>query len=643
MRLLIAALAAALLAPASASAAPFAALPFVTIAGGTSCVRAAGAPGELVAWTPEGASFLRATASGLTREPAASLGRPESCPAAATRPNGTGVAAAPVSGAMAVALREPGGAWGTPAKLIVPSTTAVTDLATAVSDRGDALVVWTEMNFQSRRIRTRVRVARRAAGGAFGAVQTLTSSDNPGFSASIDAGVAADGTAIVLWSHTAGEETSYHAIADVAIAAPGAPFGAAQRLTASLGDGLALAVAADGRALAAFAEGTRVRIAERLPGGPFGPAQTLGSGDGSRIAVALGSGDQAFVAWGEPFDSDTTYARRADASGFAPPIELTPPSLPGAGVFGLAGFATGGLVEGVSGGGGRPPDFAGPDLRVAYAAGGRVVLSWGDRRERGGLRWAAAHVATVSTDDSFATQVLNGPLRDAESISPVVLENGVAAVAWGDNGRDDGRLHLAAEGATAAPLPAPRVRIGKPERTALRSTQSLVLPVTCSAACDLRATGRRLTSSESLPRAGTVRLRFSGEGYPATVHGGRVPITVLSSAAGARDVTTQVVRPRLRRIPDPPMLHITGLTAVRNGSTVTVTWRVDRSARDVAFAVYGSATRGGESSKSPDIVTGSGERTYSSRLTGVPSKVRFVQVTAERRDRHRRHAGVKIR
>jgi hypothetical protein len=643
MRPLVAALAAALLAPATASAAPFAELPFVTIPGGTSCVRATGAPGELVAWTPEGASFLRATSSGLTREPAAALGEPDSCPTAATQPNGAGVVAASVSGAVAVALREPGNAWGTPAKLVVPSTTAVSDLTTAVSERGDAVVVWTEMNFERRDLLTRIRVARRPAGGAFGAAQTLMSSDSPGFSASVDAGVAADGTAIVLWSHTAGGPTSYHAIADAAIAAPGAPFGAGQRLTASLGDGLALAVATDGRALAAFGEGTRVRIAERPPGGAFGSAQTLGSGDGSRLAVALGSGDQAFVAWGDPFNSDITYARRADASGFAPPIELTSPSLTSENIFGLEGLATGSVAVEESGGGGRPPDFAGADLRAAYAAGGRVVLSWGDRRERGGLRWAAAHVATVSTDDSFATEVLNGPLRDAETISPVVLENGVPAVAWGDNGRDDGRLHLAAEGATAAPPPAPRVRIGKPERTALRSTQSLVLPVTCSAACDIRATARSLTASESLTRAGTVRLRFSGEGYPATVRGGRVPITVHSGAPGDRDVTTQVVRPRLRRIPDPPMLHIAGLTAVRNGSTVTVTWRVDRSARGVAFAVYGSATRSGEPNGSPDIVEGSSQRTYSAQLTGVPSKVRFVQVAAQRRDGHTRHARVQIR
>jgi hypothetical protein len=171
-----------------------------------------------------------------------------------------------------------------------------------------------------------------------------------------------------------------------------------------------------------------------------------------------------------------------------------------------------------------------------------------------------------------------------------------------------------------------------------------VLPVTCSAACDIRATARRLTASASLTRAGTVRLRFSGQGYPATVRGGRVPITVYSSAPGAAAVTRQVVRPRLRRIPDPPMLHIDGLTAVRSGSTVTVTWRVDRSARGVSFTVYGSATRDGEPSESsPDYVTGSAERTYSARLTGVSSKVRFVEVEARRRDGHSRHAGVKIR
>src|SRR5262249_25661245 len=159
-----------------------------------------------------------------------------------------------------------------------------------------------------------------------------------------------------------------------------------------------------------------------------------------------------------------------------------------------------------------------------------------------------------SADDSYTTQVVSGPLRDADSIAPIVLDNGVPAVAWTDNGDSDGRAHLAAEGTSAvAPPPPPQVRVGQPERTALRSTQPLVAPVTCSAACDVRASARSLTARASLTPAGTAKLQFSGEGYPAPLHPARVPIVVLSGAPGATEAQTHVIRPRLRRIPDPPL------------------------------------------------------------------------------------------
>jgi len=644
MRPLAIALAAALLLPASAAAAPFAELSFQTLAGGASCLRAAGAPGQLVAWAPGGARFLRATSTGLTSESTAELGESGDCPSAAVQPNGAGVAAAPVSGAISVALREPGGAWGAPAKLAVPAQAAVTGMTTAVSERGDAVVAWRELDFHGHHIVTRVRVARRVAGGAFGAAQTLTVNASLPFDSGAQAGVAADGTAIVLFSHSAGTEESFHGIADVAIAAPGAPFGTAQRLTATLGEGLGLAVAGDGRALAAFSDGGRLRIAERAPGGVFGPAQTVGSGDAARLAVALGPGAEAFVAWGSMFDTDVTYARRTGATGFGPPVELVANSFPSADfLFGSNGLS-GGSVEDIAGGAGRPRDEAGADLRAAYTAGGRVVLSWGESRARGGLRWDAAHVATVSPDDSYTTQIVSGPLRDAETIAPLVLENGVPAVAWGDNGQLDGRLHLAAEGALAAPAPAPEVRIGKPERSALRRRETLVLPVTCSAACDVRATERNLNASASLTRAGTARLRFTGEGVAAPVRPTRVPVTVLSGAPGARDVTTQVARPRLRRIPDPPMPRIVGLVASRSGSAVEVTWRVDRSARGVEFFVSPEATADGHSQvRTGRIVHGSADRTYRVRFSNLPLRARYVQVRAERNDGHTRQASARVR
>jgi hypothetical protein len=641
MRALLIAVAAALLVPASASAAPFGELPFQSLSRGAGCMRATGMPGEIVSWTPIGARMLHATPAGFTAPTMLNLGTPRGCPVAAAQPNGAGVVAVATAGAISVVLREPGASWAAPATLAVPEEADVEGLATAVSERGDAVVIWNELTFDRRGISTRVRVAKRLAGAAFGAPQTLTSSDAPPFGSAVGVGVAADGTAIAGFMHVIGSERTFRSVADVAIAAPGAPFGAGQRLTSTAFSGFALKVSADGRALAAFGDGGRVRIAERAPGGAFGPAQTVGTGLAPQLTVALGSGAEAVVAWRDQIANGITYARRADASGFGPPIELVPDF---AGGYDESGeFLGGGTIDAGVGDPILPSEQDGTDLRAAIAAGGRVVLTWGDDRSRGAIDWRATHVATVDTVDRVDTQVLSGPLRDAGSISPVLLENGTAAVVWGDNRSTDGRAHLAIEGAAAAPPPALEVRVGKPERTVLRRGQPLVLPVTCSAACDIRADARGLSASASLTRAGTVRLQFLGEKSAAPLHAARVPITVLSGPAGSREATTQVVRPRLRRIPDPPMPRIAGLTAIRDGSAVVVTWNTTHSARDADFLVSPQATdRERSQVEAGRIIHGSAQRSYQVRFPKLSTKAHYIRVEVVRHGISR-HAVTKIR
>ena len=333
--------------------------------------------------------------------------------------------------------------------------------------------------------------------------------------------------------------------------------------------------------------------------------------------------------------SGVTYARRADASGFRPPVELTP-----AQPFDFTGDSFGGEL--VQTGNGPPVDEQGSDLRATYASDGRVVLSWGERRDRNGVNWIAAHVATVAADDSYSTQVVSGPLRDAGSIAPIVLPSGVPAVAWSDNGGIDGRLHLAAEGAPAAPPAVPRVRIGSPEHAALRLRDPLVVPVTCSSACDLRATMRGLTASASLTRAGTVKLRFLGAHPAAPPHAARVPVVVLSGAPGARDAQTQVIRPRLRRIPDPPLPRILDLTAIRSGSTVTVTWRLSRSGAGVEFVAYSSSKREGEPGPAR-FKRGSSKTSMSVTLRRVPATHMYVNMQWGRGEGRLRRTSVRIR
>ena len=85
---------------------------------------------------------------------------------------------------------------------------------------------------------------------------------------------------------------------------------------------------------------------------------------------------------------------------------------------------------------------------------------------------------------------LGAELRDVGSLTPLLLADGTAAVAWTDNGENerDGRLHLALEGAADAADPAaPRVRVLPPRNRVLKARDPLVLSVRCSAACDVRA------------------------------------------------------------------------------------------------------------------------------------------------------------
>src|SRR4051812_6308899 len=83
-----------LAAPATAAAAPFGELPFQPVKGGVSCLRATGAPGELVAWAPDGARFVHATATGVADAGGVRLGPPSGCPVAAAQASGAGVVAA---------------------------------------------------------------------------------------------------------------------------------------------------------------------------------------------------------------------------------------------------------------------------------------------------------------------------------------------------------------------------------------------------------------------------------------------------------------------------------------------------------------------------------------------------------------------
>src|SRR3954451_10457672 len=78
--------------PASASAAPFAELSPLTVKNPARCLRATGAPGEVVRWAPGGADFLPATAAGFGAPVHVALGDGfGGCPLAMAQPSGAAI------------------------------------------------------------------------------------------------------------------------------------------------------------------------------------------------------------------------------------------------------------------------------------------------------------------------------------------------------------------------------------------------------------------------------------------------------------------------------------------------------------------------------------------------------------------------
>jgi hypothetical protein len=635
MRRVALALALGALAPASASAAPFGELPFQTVARGVSCVRATGMPGELVAWAPDGARVLRATPSGLSASTTVPLGRATGCPQAAAQPSGAGVIATPVEGGISVALREPGGGWGAPVTVALPAETQVSGLGVAVSERGDAVVAWREQRFSSDGEANFIRAVRRAPGGAPGAPETLATGAGGAASDSVVAGIGADGGAVVLWTQRTGDSLRSDTTATlVSSAAPGAGFAAPQRLgvTASTP---ALAVAPDGRALATLWDSAGVRVAERLPGGAFGPPRLVGGGgdEHGAVALALRPDGAALVAWGGALPGDPVELVRRSAGGdFGPSLQAAPRRELDVGGFVYSGGSftyTGDGPPGL-----RPDDSGGGDLRAVLAPDGRALLTWADRLPDEAGESVDARAASVAPDGTAAVTALGGPLRDPGPVAPVLLDGGVLAASWGDNAPSatgSGRIHLAVEGAAAAaPAPFPAVRVGRPEKTVVASAKPLIVPVTCSAACDLRAdlsTGA--IAHASLTRAGSVRLRLGGRGGApvAPRHGGIVRLRIQSGPPGATAIRTRTVRLRLRRPTPPPEPHVRGLTAVRDGNELVVRWGTDRSARGYTFSVFASRSSTFRSSTGSDVRGNAGTR-YETRLRNA-SRLRYVRMRVQ--------------
>jgi len=260
------------------------------------------------------------------------------------------------------------------------------------------------------------------------------------------------------------------------------------------------------------------------------------------------------------------------------------------------------------------------------------VVTWGAVHTLGSLTWAAASVATRSV------QTLSGPLRNADSIAPVILPDGTAAVAWSDvatGGKS--LLHLAPKGAGNAPSPpVPRVEPGRITQLKHR----LSVTVSCSAACDLRASVPGGSEGDgALRKAGTTRVQIDTEDDPIEVPvSGTVPIQLLSGAPGARRPRMRTLKFRLHAISLP---HVHGLSAVRRGRAVVIRWRTARAVRHADFIAQ--ATRAGKV-LSGNTISGKGRRAFHLQLDSARRADTVVlYVVTERDSAQRRLATTRVR
>jgi hypothetical protein len=620
-----------LLVPATASAAPFGEVPSAPVSGSATCLRATGAPGELMRSSPTGARFLTATAAGIADAGVVSIGNAEAeCPQVAARPDGAGVVAQAGAG-LWVATREPGGAWGAPAKLAQEASRA----AVAVADSGAAVVAWLERNGDQR---FTVKVARRAAGGAFSPTATLgtgRSSSEYAQQGSVQAAIAADGEAIVTWTQPPPDEETLRMPVLAAIAPAAGAFGTPQRIGETLVTSApVLAQEPGGRALAAFWNGTELRVAERAPGAAFAAAATVARVNDAYVtmpAVALAPGGAAVVGWYSLLGQQIGAVARPAAGAFGTPVTLASggPSGLSTQTLSLIGAFGFGELFGPIGVEGVDPDGEGGNLRAAITAEGGALLTW-----NGFAGGYAGHAATFPLAGGHLDRWrLGAQVRSVSSIVPVTLANGARAVAWTENDSESERagvMHLAVEGAVAAPdAPAPAVTLGRPRDSVLKPDDSLDLPISCSAACDVRVDlPDRFGTGEfiSLPAAGrrTVSIE-EGFGPIAPQRRGPVRVRLRFAAPGARTASERIETVTLRGVPRPRTPRVLGLRAVRHGSTVDVTWRTDIAAQPDRFAVLGSDTRTGDATPVVAQARRAGSRRFRARFRRAP-KVRYVML-----------------
>ena len=587
--------------PAAAQAAPFGERPFQELPGDevATCLQATGTPGGLALYRPHGIDLLSANADVAARHERVEIGPLGTCAETVVASSGAAVVAGwrPHGRGVRAVVRDPGGAFGTSVSL-GSSEVFLPALAVAISPGGHAVVAWAEGrgSIYDNEPRMRVVAARRAPGGAFGPAEQLSEweyTSSYGV-ADVRAGIDASGVATVVWARGL---RSHHELAAVwaATAAPGAGF-APRRLTgAAISDRPALAVAPDGWALVAHNSYGGTRAYERRPGAT--EFARLASIPGDLIqgppAVAVREGGGGIVAWRtDPYlpTAGVRAAVRAGPGPFGAPQDVA--QQPG---------TVGSVFSRVARRANEPPgDFGRADLGAALALDGRALLAWTARRSEPSTAMTT-HVASGTLAGGFdAPAALGGTLRDVNGVAPLFLPDGRAALAWTDNhgpGAESppsggGRLHLAVEGASPRPQPAPpRLTLSARRTQRIHATRSPRMVGECDRPCDLRVL---VGSERGFPsftlranRPTRIPLPSIYEGLPT----GAVRVPVLVSASGATPVARRTLRIRVVLRPPRPVPAPLDVRAERDGNAIVVRWRSAAAASGTTYRVTGLLRR----------------------------------------------------
>ena len=637
------ALVALLLASPAPAAAQWGEAPAVALGSGpATCLRDAG-PGFVSALASQGrrygATLFAAGPDGLRADGEVIFGRRlAECPVAAAATSGAAVVAGamvatrrPHSQRLLVAVREPGGAFGAPLEVarMRPRQGSI-QASVAVAEDGSAIVAWRErydILAPGGRGRVVIRVARRGPREPFGLAETLLDRRHGDRATVGDVVARLDGAgrATVAWPQP--QRPRRRGASDVssvmvASAARGAGFAQPAVLArdVSFVNGVALAVAADGRALVAHGSDQGVRVYERAPGAAaFSVAARPGADRAStgRPVVALAPDGSAVVAWRNMDDVDAVVRTGTGAWGRVAHLQDAPD--PDGLGFGAYLYATGG----------PPVDRDEGDPRAAAADGGELLVAWREEPTPAGDP-ARAWAASASRGAFARAAPLGSPVRDADAVVPALTAGGPIAV-WADNRafhvsgapRGGGRLHLARPDAPRGGAPAPAIR-ATARRQTLYHREPLLVRVRCAAACDVRAViaPRRDPDLPELeePRAAvgvggrdaaglvTVRVKPASYMHVAPPGGGTVPVVVRATAPAGTATSRTTLRVPVRRRPVPPLQPPLDVRARRLGGDVLVTWRTAAPARRLQFVAFTRRTRGRRPTIDSSIAARAGHR-----------------------------------